>query len=143
MRKLYCLIPHTLLLIWFFLDMTGLYIKENCLVTMSYKEDGIFFFIYLVTLIMFFSKEKVGKWLVLGWLSIWFIDQIMAHEWYTLFDSGFMGTSEEKIRYFSDTIKWIQVDGKYVPDVYHIILHLLILVALISTVVYIIKSKEK
>ena len=46
MKKKYCMIPLIALLIWFFLDMTGLYFGENCLVTTSYKDDGIFFIIY-------------------------------------------------------------------------------------------------
>ena len=66
MKKIYCSIAQIILLLWFFLDMTGLYFGENCLVTRSYKEDGILFLIYLVTMILFFVKEKIGKWLVIG-----------------------------------------------------------------------------
>ena len=29
--------------------------------TRSYKEDGIFFLIYLAAMILFFTKEKIGK----------------------------------------------------------------------------------
>ena len=38
---------------------------------------------YLVTMILFFVKEKIGKWLVIGWMSMWLLIQIMCHEWYT------------------------------------------------------------
>ena len=58
MKKKYCMIPLTALLIWFFLDMTGLYFGENCLVTTSYKDDGIFFIIYFVIFLIFIFKEK-------------------------------------------------------------------------------------
>ena len=143
MKKIYCSIAQIILLLWFFLDMIGLYFGENCLVTRSYKEDGILFLIYLVTMILFFVKEKIGKWLVIGWMSMWLLIQIMCHEWYTFFDSGFMGTLEGKIKYFSGTIQWIQIEGKYVPDVYHTVLHILILIALALTIIYTAKNRKK
>lgn len=65
MKKTYCLIAQVALLLWFFLDMTGLYLGDMCLVTRSYTEDGIFFVIYLIAMIMFFVKEKYGKWFVI------------------------------------------------------------------------------
>lgn len=142
MRKIYCGLAQMMLLIWFFLDMTGLRLGNDWLVTVSYKEDGIFFFIYLATLILFFLKEQIGKWFNIGWLSIWFIVEFMSHEWYTFFGSGLLGTAKGKIRYFSNTIQWLKIEGRYVPDVYHIILHLLILFALVTTVVYVIKHRK-
>ena len=45
MRKRYCIVAQIVLLLWFFLDMTGLYFGNKCLVTRSYKEDGICFLI--------------------------------------------------------------------------------------------------
>lgn len=138
-----CIIFQLILLLWFFLDMTGLYFGEKCLVTRSYRDDGLFFLIYLVSVILFVIKEKIGKWIVIGFLSLWFGIQFMCHEWYTIFDSGFMGTLKGKIEYFSGTIRWIQIEGKYVPDVYHTILHIFILSALISTILYSIKIRKK
>lgn len=136
------MIPLTALLIWFFLDMTGLYFGENCLVTTSYKDDGIFFIIYFVIFLIFIFKEKIGKWLAVGWLSIWFLTQFLCHEWYTIFNSGIMGSLDGKIKFFSGTIKWLNIDGKYIPDLYHTILHLLIITALVSTLIYIAKTKK-
>ena len=143
MKKIYCIVVQIALLLWFFLDMTGLYFGDKCLVTRSYKEDGIFFIVYLFTIIVFLIKENVGKWLVIGWTSMWLVIQFMCHEWYTIFGSGFMGTLEGKIEYFSGTIQWLQIDGKYIPDVYHTILHILIIFALIVTIIYIEKGSEK
>ena len=60
MKKRYCIIPQILLLFWFFLDMTGVYFRNTYLVARSYKDDGIFFLIYLVTIILFIFKEKFG-----------------------------------------------------------------------------------
>ena len=143
MKKIYCIVVQIALLLWFFLDMTGLYFGDKCLVTRSYKEDGIFFIVYLITIIVFLIKENVGKWLVIGWTSMWLVIQFMCHEWYTIFGSGFMGTLEGKIEYFSGTIQWLQIDGKYIPDLYHTILHILILSVLTLTFIYAKRNKRK
>ena len=142
MKKIYCMIAQIVLLLWFFLDMTGLYFGENCLVTTSYKDDGIFFIIYFVIFLIFIFKEKIGKWLTAVWLSIWFLIQFLCHEWYTIFNSGIMGSLDGKIKFFSETMKWLSIDGKYIPDLYHTILHLLIITALVSTLIYIVKNKK-
>ena len=143
MKKIYCIIAQIVLLLWFSLDMIGLYFGDKCLVTRSYKEDGIFFLIYLAAMILFFTKEKIGKSIVIGWMSMWFVIQFMCHEWYSIFNCGFMGTLEGKIEYFSGTIQWLQIEGKYVPDVYHTILHILILIALALTIIYTAKNRKK
>lgn len=137
------IIIQVILLIWFFLDMTGLYLGDKCLVTRSYRDDGLFFLVYLVTIVLFSAKEKIGKWISVGFLSLWFIIQFICHEWYTIFGSGFMGTLEGKIEYFSGTIQWLTIEGKYVPDVYHTILHILILSALTGTTLYLTKIKKQ
>ena len=143
MKKRYCIITQTLLLLWFFLDMTGVYFSNSYLVTRSYKDDGIFFLIYSAVMILFIFKEKIGKWAVLVWTSLWFVIQFLCHEWYTIFSKGVMGSLEDKIKYFSGAIKWIEIDGRYIPDVYHTILHILILAVVITTALYIRNSKKR
>ena len=143
MKKRYCIITQALLLLWFFLDMTGVYFSNSYLVTRSYKDDGLFFLIYLVVMILFIFKEKIGKWAVGVWTSLWFIIQFLCHEWYTIFSKGVMGSLEDKIKYFSGAIKWIEIDGRYIPDVYHTILHILILAVVITTALYIRNSKKR
>lgn len=137
-----CIIIHMILLIWFLLDMTGVCFGDKCLVTRSYKDDGIFFVIYLVTVILFIVYEKLGKWFVIGWTTMWFATQFACHEWYTIFNGGFMGTLEDKIKRFSGTIQWLKIEGRYIPDVYHTILHILVLFALISTILYVARDKK-
>ena len=123
--------------------MTGLYVGGGCLVTRSYADDGIFFVLYLAALALFAFWEKIGKWVVTVWLSLWLITQFLSHEWYTIFGGGFMGPIEGKIRRFADTLHWLDIEGRYVPDVYHTVLHLLILSALAVTIVYIAKSRKR
>jgi hypothetical protein len=143
MKKRYCIITQTLLLLWFFLDMTGVYFSNSYLATRSYKDDGLFFLIYLAAMILFIFKEKIGKWAVWVWTSLWFVIQFLCHEWYTIFSKGVMGSLEDKIKYFSGAIKWIEIDGRYIPDVYHTILHILILAVVITTALYIRNSKKR
>lgn len=143
MKKRNCMVFQIVLLVWFFLDMIGVYFGDKCLVTRSYADDGIFFVIYLISLALFIFREKIGKWIVAGWLSMWFIAQFISHEWYTIFGVGFMGSVDGKIKYFLKTIHWLDIKGRYIPDVYHTILHILILSALIATIIYIVKSKKK
>lgn len=143
MRKIHCMVIQLILLFWFFLDMMGLSFGDNCLVTRSYKDDGIFFLVYLTVVLLFIFKEKIGKWMMMIWLFMWLAIQFMCHEWYTIFNKGFMGTVEGKIKYFSGTLHWLKTKDRYIPDVYHTILHILILCALISTVVYFVKTEKK
>jgi vanSE protein len=49
--------------------MIGLYFENKCLVTRSYKEDGIFFLIYLITIILFLVKKYIGKYIAIGLMS--------------------------------------------------------------------------
>ena len=75
--------------------------------------------------------------------DLWFVIQFLCHEWYSIFSKGVMGSLEDKIKYFSGAIKWIEIDGRYIPDVYHTILHILILAVVITTALYIRNSKKR
>ena len=143
MKKRYCIIPQILLLFWFFLDMTGARFGNTYLVTCSYKDDGIFFLFYLVAVLLFIFKEKIGKWAVAVWTSMWFVIQFLCHEWYTVFGKGIMGSLEGKIKFFSGTVKWLEIDGRYIPDVYHTVLHILIFTVVITSAIYIGNSKKE
>jgi hypothetical protein len=141
MMKKTCITLQIMLLVWFSLDMIGISFGDKCLVTQSYKDDGIWFLIYLATVILFIVKDKVGKWFVAVWASLWFIIQFLCHEWYTIFSGGIMGSLERKIEYFSETMHWLTIEGKYIPDIYHTILHILILLVIISTFIF--NKKQK
>ena len=133
------LITQILLLAWFFLDMFGVYFNDGYLVTRSYKEDGIFFLIYLATVVLFIIKDRLGKWAVLGWSVMWFITQFLNHELVTITGNNYEG----KIRYFAGALKWLEIEGVYVPDVYHTVLHVLILAVIVVGIVYTVKNKKR
>lgn len=141
--KKICIVFQIILLIWFFLDMIGVYFGNSFLMARSYQDDGVFFLIYLATVLLFIFKEKIGKWAVAVFTALWFITQFLSHEWYTIFGSGVMGKTEEKIKYFSNALKWLETDGRYIPDVYHTILHVLILIVLITSIMYIRSLRKK
>lgn len=138
MRKRSCIITNIVLLGWFFLDMVGLYFGELYLVNRSWKDDGIFFLIFLISLLLFIFKERVGRYILTIWLSIWLVTQFLSHELFTIIGGG-----EGKIRYFEGSIKLINSDILYIPDLYHIILHVLILIALVTTLLYSSSLKNK
>jgi hypothetical protein len=137
MNKHICIITNIILLLWFFLDMIGMNIGNKILVSIAYKEDGIFFIIYLAVFICFIVKDSIGKYLLGAWLLLWFVAQFFSHWYFTI-----IGASEEKLRYFKDTIKLIYNTDRYIPDLYHIILHVLILLALVCLILYWIKSSH-
>lgn len=137
MKKVYCLIANVILLAWFFMDMTGVYFENNYLVTRSWREDGIYFIIFLIALLLFLLKENIGKYVLIIWQALWLLTQFISHEWFSIFGGG-----EGKIRYFEGAIKLVNSDSRYIPDAYHTVLHALIIIALITTITYSIKSKK-
>lgn len=100
------------------------------------SEEWIFLLIPTITFVLCLTVGKIGRNIHLAWLGMWFITQFLSHEWYTIFGSGFMGDMDKKIAYFSDCIKLIDVRGRYVPDLYHIVLHILIIVAFVMTLLF-------
>lgn len=143
MKKKYCVISNIALLCWYFLAMIGVYFENTYLVTSSYKDEWIFMVIPLAAFILFLLKEKIGKFILILWLSMWLVTQFLSHEWYTIFGSGFMGSMEWKIEYFSGAIKFSNSKTVYIPDVYHTILHVLIIVTLVTTIIYSVENRSK
>lgn len=95
------------------------------------------FYYFFSLFLLFIFYEKVGKYLLMGWLFMWLLTQFFSHWYYTIF-----GPSEGKINYFADTIKLIPSSNTYIPDLYHIILHVLILVSLMCVLSNLIFSKK-
>ncbi len=130
-------ISNLALLAWFFLDMVGLSFGNNILVTRSYKDDGIYFIIFVVALMLFVFKDKIGKYILLIWLSIWLATQFYSHWYITI-----VGPWERMRTYFANTIKLIPTNNIYIPDLYHVVLHLLIIVSFGSLTVFLTSSEK-
>lgn len=84
-----------MLLLWFSLDMIGFKIGGKELVSQAWKEDGIFFIIYLLSFLFFILNTIKGIKILITVLSIWLITQFLSHELYTI-----VGEGEGKIRFF-------------------------------------------
>lgn len=130
-------VVNILLLIWFFLDMVGASLGEKMLVSCAWQDDGIFFLLFLAAFLWFLFKDKLGKYILTGFLAVWLTAQLYFQWFFTVF-----GPWEGKIRYFSGTIKLFVSDVIYIPDLYHIILHILILCALVSLIRFMIKNRS-
>ena len=87
--------------------------------------------LYSLGLIAYHCFQPAGKWVLFSILLLWFAVQFMCHWYYTIF-----GASESKLKgyneCFKDAVRLFPMSEKrLVPDLYHILLHVLILINLI------------
>lgn len=78
--------------------------------------------------------EPVGRWVLAGVLAFWLVVQFFCHEYFTLF-----GASPQKLagynECFTGTVKLFPPkEGRLIPDLYHIVLHLLLAAGLVLVV---------
>lgn len=83
--------------------------------------------LYSIGLISFHFLQPAGKWILFAILMFWLVVQFFCHWYYTIF-----GVSEKKLKGYNDcfrnTIHIFPISEKrLVPDLYHMILHILIL----------------
>ena len=84
--------------------------------------------LYSLGLAAFHCFRPAGKWILFGILVLWFMVQFMCHWYYTIF-----GASKEKLQGYNDCFRdrlriFPMSDKRLIPDLYHIVLHMLILV---------------
>ena len=87
--------------------------------------------LYSIGLILYYMLQPAGKWILLAILVFWLVVQFFCHWYYTIF-----GVSENKLKGYNDcfrnTIRIFPMsETKLVPDLYHIVLHTLILLNII------------
>ena len=87
--------------------------------------------LFTAGVVLYHAVYPVGKWFLLFVLSCWIIVQFFCHWYFTIF-----GVSEKKLKgyneCFSDTVRFIPAsDTKLIPDLYHTILHILILINIV------------
>ena len=119
--------------IWFLGCTTTYRIGNHLLVEgMGTKSaEFIVLCLYSIGLVLYYFLQPVGKWFLAGLLVLWFVVQFFCHWYYTIF-----GASEKKLTgyndCFRDTIRLFPMSNqRLIPDLYHIILHILILVNII------------
>ena len=91
--------------------------------------------LYSLGLAAFHCFQPAGRWILLGILLLWFAVQFMCHWYFTIF-----GASERKLQgyndCFRDAVRIIPMsDQRLIPDLYHIVLHLLILANIICCLI--------
>ena len=74
----------------------------------------------------FLLWDPVGKWILLAELTLWLVEQFFCHEYFTIF-----GVSDRKLKGYNEcfegTVKLFPIsETRLIPDLYHIVLHLLI-----------------
>lgn len=93
-----------------------------------HSAEFIMLLIYIMSILSYLLFPQIGRFIVLATLVFWLIVQFFCHWYYTLF-----GASDMKIKGYNECFKntiriFPQRDNKIIPDLYHIVLHLLILV---------------
>lgn len=87
--------------------------------------------LYSAGLAAFHCLQPAGKWILAGILLLWFAVQFMCHWYFTLF-----GVSERKLKGYNESFRgtvriFPMSDQRLIPDMYHIVLHILILVNIV------------
>ena len=88
----------------------------------------------------FLLWEPIGKWVLFVELALWLTEQFFCHEYFTIF-----GSSSKKMRGYNEcfdgTVKLFPVSETHlIPDLYHIVLHLLILADLVLTAILLVAN---
>jgi len=140
MKKLF-IIATALLFIWFTLDMSGLTIGNSTLVEKAWNSaDGIFWLIFLIGIILFISKQNIGRIYLSSFYGLWFLMQYILTGHYIIFPN--LSKIESYNRYFENTHHIIKPSSTVlVPDTYHIVLFTLIIAACLIALIYNVKLK--
>ena len=90
--------------------------------------------LFSIGIVVFLLCQPIGMWVLLVELALWLVEQFCCHEYFTIF-----GVSQTKLqgynKCFAGTIKLFPVSKtRLVPDLYHIILHLLIAMDLLFVI---------
>ncbi len=87
--------------------------------------------LYTLGLVAYYAFRPAGKWILAAILILWFIVQFMCHWYFTVF-----GASEKKLKGYNDCFRdsvrlFPMSEKRLVPDLYHIVLHVLILLNIV------------
>lgn len=123
------IIAQAVLFCWFFGCICTYKFGKHLLVEgMGIKSaEFVMLCLFAAGIVFFWTLPSFGRWFLLGVLVSWFVIQFFCHWYYTLF-----GASEKKLKGYNDcfknTVHLIPAgETKLIPDLYHIVLHLLIL----------------
>lgn len=131
------LIVQLLLWIWFLgCTITWRFGKLILVDGMGVKSaEFVMLCLYSIGLITYYCFQPAGRWILFAILVLWLVIQFFCHWYYTIF-----GASEGKLKgyneCFKNTVRLIPMsDKRLIPDLYHIILHTLILLNIVLCVI--------
>lgn len=134
-------IAEGLLLFWFFGCVCTYRIGRFLLVEGEgvRSPEFVMFCCYSTGILLFWFVPVIGQWWLLTVLTAWLTLQFLSHWRYTLF-----GATEQKLsgynECFQNTVHWIPARAdRLIPDLYHMILHLLIFANWILVVLSIVR----
>lgn len=123
------IILQALLWIWFLGCTTTYRIGKYTLVEeMGVKSaEFIVLCLYSTGLICYYLLQPAGKWVLLAILILWFVVEFFCHWYFTFF-----GVSEKKLKEYNECFRntihvFKMSETNLVPDLYHIVQHVLIL----------------
>ena len=132
-KMVFTLIAQLLLWIWFLgCTITWRFDKLLLVEGMGIKSaEFVMLCLYSIGLITYYLFQPAGRWILLAILVIWLVIQFFCHWYYTIF-----GASESKLKgyneCFKDTVRLIPMsERRLIPDLYHMILHILILLNIV------------
>ncbi len=96
-----------------------------------HSPEFIMFLLYGTGVCIHIVNKSIGRGYIFIVLCIWFLIQFSCHWYYTIF-----GVSDKKLKgyneCFKNTIRLFPMSEKrLIPDLYHILLHILILINII------------
>lgn len=124
------------LLLWFLGCTVSYRTRRFVLVEgVGVKSAEFFMLIVYAIALVFFHAFSWGRWALLGVLAAWLIVQFFCHWRYTIF-----GASEKKLRGYNECFRgtlriFKESETRLVPDLYHIVLHALIIVNIVFCII--------
>ncbi|MDR2202480.1 MAG: hypothetical protein LBP26_06985 [Clostridiales bacterium] len=133
--KILTLIFVGVLFIWFLFDMTGLKFGQTKIVTSAFTDepiDFVFLLLFIGAAVVFILKDKVGKYVLTGFLFVWFLIQA------SVYFSAKQGIAKYNDFFFDTHRIFAASDTFIIKDTYHIFLDLFILFALIASITFLV-----
>ena len=101
--------------------------------------EFIVLILFTFGLLLYACIPPIGAWVILAELTLWLFVQFLCHWRYTIF-----GASEKKLRgynkCFEGTVRLFPLsETRLIPDLYHIVLHILIAIDLLIVLIEIIR----
>lgn len=130
-----------LLFIWFTLDLTGLAVENFSLVrgTGFFSVNGIWWASFAIILISYFIFDRKGQYMMCAFLTFLVIVQYFKYWHFTIFGDGILLKKT-----IENTVQLVPAEGNMIlPDLYHIILHTLLIIVTSLLFIYMLEGKNK